>query len=139
MIPASAGLLTKLKLVRVAAKIRVEGERDEVLLDVIRFDLLSGEPPGTIRRAGASRPRKRAAVSRGENDDRLVLLDRRAAGVRHVGVPVDVAPGTFAKLRFDDFVQPLEIRGVDLRDRFRGGAAQANRIALRTGKTAWRP
>ena len=55
MVPAGTGQLAELNLMRVAAEIGVEGERDEVLLNVFGINLCSGEPPGAIRGTGASR------------------------------------------------------------------------------------
>jgi hypothetical protein len=56
VIAAGLDLLTEFQLVRVAAKIGVEGERHKVLGDVFGLDLGPGEPPGSIRGARPSGP-----------------------------------------------------------------------------------
>src|SRR5262249_25107440 len=109
MIASGADLLTELQLVRVAAKVRVEGQGDKVLGDVLGLYLGPGEPPGSIRGATPSGPRQRAAVSRREDHERLVLCYRLAARLRDVGQPQDLAPRAFTFLRFDRRQQVLPI------------------------------
>ena len=68
MVPAGARLLAEFDLVGIASEISVERDRDEMFGDVIRIDLCPGEPPGSIRGAGASCATERRAIGSGEND-----------------------------------------------------------------------
>ena len=109
VIAAGAGLLTKLELVRVAAEIGVEGERDEVLLDILWIDLVSGEPPGAVARAGASRSAEWAAVGGGKDHQRFVLGDGSLACLGDVGHPRDLPPWALAGLGFDHPQEAVEV------------------------------
>lgn len=113
VIAAGTDMFTKREFVRVATEIGIEREWDEVLVDVVSFDLGAGEPPGTIGRARASRSAERAAIGSGEDDNRLVLGNRAATCVRHVGLPCDVAPRAFAFARLNHLVKVIEFGRVD--------------------------
>jgi hypothetical protein len=104
MIAACPRSFTERKLVRIAAKVGIERQRNEMLGDVFRLDLNSGVPPGAIRRAGPSRSRERAAVGRRENHERLILGDRLAPRFGNVREPRNLSPRAFAFLRLDNRV-----------------------------------
>jgi hypothetical protein len=67
MIAASTGLFAEFNFVGIATEISVQCEWDEVLVDELRIDLVSGEPPGTVRGAGSSRSPQRTAVGCGKD------------------------------------------------------------------------
>ena len=94
---------------RIAAKVGVEAERNKVLVDEIGLNLSPGEPAGPVTGAGSSGPSEGAAVSGGEDEDRLVLGCGALAGFAYAGEPVDLPPGAFAKLWFDEGMNSLEL------------------------------
>lgn len=59
VIASGAGLLAEFEFLGVAAEVGVEGERDEMFVNVVGIDFVPGEPPGAVARAGASRPSER--------------------------------------------------------------------------------
>ncbi|MFP6659103.1 MAG: hypothetical protein VB853_13055 [Pirellulales bacterium] len=113
MVAARANLLAEGQFLRVATEVRIERDGDEMLVDVVRFYLSPGEPPGAIRSTCASRTAQRAAVRRRENDQRLVLGNRAAAGFGDICHPRHFSPWTFAGLRLDCVVQLIEVFGRD--------------------------
>ena len=109
MIASSAGRFAEFDFVGIPPEIGVECQRDEVLLDVFRFNVVAGEPPGAIRGAGASRSPQWRAVGRREDDQGLVLGDRPLARFGDVGVPGDVPPRAFPALGLDHVEKAQEI------------------------------
>jgi len=96
--------------VRIAAKVGVEAEWNEVPVDVIGLNLSPGEPAGSIAGAGASGSSQGAAIGGGENEDGLVLSCRALAGLGYAGQPVDLSPGTLTGLWLDEGMEVLELR-----------------------------
>jgi len=48
MVASSADLLAEVAFFGVAAKVSIQGYRNKVFSDVLRINLITGEPPGTI-------------------------------------------------------------------------------------------
>jgi hypothetical protein len=67
MVASSACPFAELDFVRIAAEVGVECERDEVLVDEFWINLISGEPPGSIRGASPSCSPERTAVGGSED------------------------------------------------------------------------
>ena len=94
---------------RIAAKVGVEAERNKVLVDEIGLNLSAREPAGSIAGACSSGPPEGAAVSGGEDEDGLVFGSRALAGFGNTGEPVDLPPGAFARLWFDEGMNSQEL------------------------------
>ncbi len=94
---------------RITAKVGVEAEWNEVLVDEIGLNLSASEPAGPITGAGSSGPPEGTAVSGGENEDRLVLSCRALAGFGNTREPVDLPPGAFTRLWFDEGMETLKL------------------------------
>ena len=113
MVASCPSLLTEFELLGIAAEVGVERERDDVRIDIFRFELGPGEPPGTIRRAGTSRPAERAPIRGGKDHQRPVLGNGSPPCLGDIGQPFDLTPWALPGLRLDHLEQAIEVAELD--------------------------